>query len=601
MTGPDTPLTAPQGPEALAVAEGSNAPDAPVRPAPAGGGGRWAGVGRYFARTGWAHLVLLCGVGIFLFPFVWMVGMSLKTDDEAALPRIFPTVPRFRADSPVVRPADVGLPPGGVEADRWAAVRPKLLDRADVLVAARPLPAGGDAVDGAALRSAAAAALVDAAAGQLRETVWKESDPAVLAAFNAAATPDLVDGVLNDHLGRFEIRGLEVHDDGADIFPVVPTGDVLKAFHVESGPGELRPLPAGGGAYLKYHFASGSDRPVVLVAEFDSPVTSADLHSLVLSYRGDDSWHRIDAEMAEGTTHWRSTLTTYVAQYRAAAVTFQPPSFADQTYQAKTWVPMRQTDEGQWPKDDGKNPRHATLRLTLSPSSTPRAVLGKVERNYQRAFRSVPFFTYVVNSLLLVGLNVTGALFSAAFVGYAFARMTWPGRSFAFGLLLATMMLPAQVTMIPSFVIWKALGWYNTLNPLWITAWTGSAFFIFLMVQFMRTIPKELEEAARIDGLNSLQTWWYVIVPLIKPTLAAIAIMVFMASWNDFLGPLVMLRDQAKFPLSLGLFGLNIDQGQKDWTLVMAGNMLMTLPVIVVFFLFQRYFIEGVTVSGMKG
>jgi multiple sugar transport system permease protein len=164
------------------------------------------------------------------------------------------------------------------------------------------------------------------------------------------------------------------------------------------------------------------------------------------------------------------------------------------------------------------------------------------------------------------------------------------------------MMLPAQVTMIPSFVIWRALGWYNTLNPLWITAWTGSAFFIFLMVQFMRTIPKELEEAARIDGLNAVQTWWYVMVPLVKPTLAAIAIMVFMASWNDFLGPLVMLRDQAKFPLSLGLFGLNIDQKQTaGWAVIMAGNMLMTLPVIGVFFLFQRYFIEGVTVSGMKG
>jgi ABC-type glycerol-3-phosphate transport system permease component len=166
--------------------------------------------------------------------------------------------------------------------------------------------------------------------------------------------------------------------------------------------------------------------------------------------------------------------------------------------------------------------------------------------------------------------------------------------------LLATMMLPSQVTMIPSFLIWRELGWYNTLNPLWVPAWFGNAFFIFLMVQQMKTIPRELEEAARIDGLNALQTWWYVIVPLVKPTLAAIAIMTFMAAWNDFMGPLVYLRDQDRFPLSLGLFGMRVDNGA-DWTLLMAGNVMMTLPAIVVFALFQRWFIQGIATTGVKG
>jgi multiple sugar transport system permease protein len=238
--------------------------------------------------------------------------------------------------------------------------------------------------------------------------------------------------------------------------------------------------------------------------------------------------------------------------------------------------------------------------LFIRPSSTLGAICGKVERNYGRAFRSIPFWTYVGNSVLLVVLQLVGALFSSSFVAYAFARLQWPGRALAFGILLSTMMIPGQVTMIPSFVIWRSLGWYNTLNPLWVPAWFGSAFFIFLMTQNMKTIPRELEEAARIDGLNAIQTWWYVILPLVKPTLAAIAIMVFMGAWNDFMGPLVMLRDQSRFPLSLGLFSMNLDQGG-DSTLIMAGNMLMTLPVILIFFLFQRYFIEGVNVTGMKG
>jgi ABC-type glycerol-3-phosphate transport system permease component len=178
--------------------------------------------------------------------------------------------------------------------------------------------------------------------------------------------------------------------------------------------------------------------------------------------------------------------------------------------------------------------------------------------------------------------------------------LRWPGRGVALILMLSTMMLPAQVTMIPTFIVWRQLGWYNTLNPLWVPAFFGNAFFIFLMTQHMRTIPRELEEAARIDGLNAIQTWWYVIVPLVKPAAAAIAIMTVMAAWNEFMGPLIYLRDQARFPLSLGLFAIRLDAAN-DWTMIMAGNVIMTLPMIVMFIVFQRYFIQGMTMGSVKG
>jgi ABC-type glycerol-3-phosphate transport system permease component len=245
------------------------------------------------------------------------------------------------------------------------------------------------------------------------------------------------------------------------------------------------------------------------------------------------------------------------------------------------------------------------LRVTLSPSSTLRANWGKIFRNYDRAFKSVPFWRYITNSLLLVALVTVGSLFSASFVAYAFARLNWPGRSIAFLLLLATMMLPSQVTMIPGFIIWKSLHWYNTLNTLWVPAFFGSAFFIFLMTQHMRTIPKELEEAARLDGLNAVQSWYYIILPNVTPTLAAIAILSFIGAWNEFMAPLIYLRDQTRFPLSLGLYGLGLlnktQTADYSWSVIMAGNMLMTFPVILVFFLFQRYFVQGMTLTGMKG
>src|SRR5262249_27156432 len=160
----------------------------------------------------------------------------------------------------------------------------------------------------------------------------------------------------------------------------------------------------------------------------------------------DDSWHSIEATLDVGGTHWRSTRTTYLAQNRGQSLSFQPPTFDDSTIRARTWIPLRA---------DGASDRarNARLRLVLSPSSRPSALWAKIERNYLRAFDSVPFLRYVGNSLLLVALTIGGALFSSAFVAYAFARLAWPGRSVALLLLLATMMVPPQVTMIPTFLI----------------------------------------------------------------------------------------------------------------------------------------------------
>jgi len=565
-------------------------------------------VGKWFANKGWVHLILLSGVCLFMFPFVWMVGMSMKTDDEAAGTDILPAIPTFRADSPSVRPPIVPQQPPDVAKSRWKSVLPKLekITR-DRLPAT--MPVGAELVSDGALRDAAAKELTATTIEKLPEKLWKQDDTALLAGFDKQLDPADLSKALNNQLARLEFLQLAAHSltahtrdsKGDDAFEEarivnINSGDQIAAqWKIESGDGKLLPLGKDA-SYLRYHFNSPGDAPIVLRADFDAQMTAEQLHKIVVSIVADDSWQKIDATVDLGSTHWKSGLSYYVAQYRPANIIFQPPGFDDTTYRPRLWIPLETADTG----ITNPSPTSATLRLIISPSSTLGAIWGKVERNYQRAFRSVPFWTYMFNSILLVALQMVGALLSAAFVAYAFARLQWPGRSIAFACLLATMMVPSQVTLIPSFVIWRSLGWFNTLNPLWVPAWFGSAFFIFLMTQNMKTIPKELEEAARIDGLNSIQTWWYIILPLVKPTLAAIAIMVFMGAWNDFLGPLIMLRDQSRFPLSLGLFGLHADQAS-DSTLIMAGNMLMTVPVILIFFVFQRYFIEGVTVSGMKG
>ena len=572
--------------------------------------GRFA---HYFVTRGWAHLLLLAGVGIFLFPFLWMLSTSLKTDEEVTNSKILPEIPTFRPTSPYVRNIELPQRLPDIPPAKWDALLPQLLLIAEQKINttqfattrpttrfASPTPDPLPLTPYPSLTPAAARILVSRTIAKLNRNLWLGPDKPLLDSFQSFLTPDAASSALSDSLARLELLKLQLRTLDASVFNLADSAQIAQQFKIESGPAQL--LSIDGTTRLAYHFNSSSDPPVVLSYTFRFPKTYRfkDLHKLVLSILPDNSWHTLSATLDVQSHRWTTQRPTYLAMRRPMSILFQPPTFDDTTNRAKLWIPLAIDDHAQiTPNPD---PASATLRLILSPRSTAGAIYGKVQRNYLRAFLSGPFWMYLLNSVILVALCVAGCCFSASFVAYAFARLHWPGRSVAFLIILATMMLPAQVTMIPSFLIWRFVGWYNTLNPLWVPSWFGIAFFIFLMTQQMRTIPRELEEAARIDGLNAVQTWYYIILPQVKPALAALAIMAFQGAWNDFMGPLVYLRDQAKFPLSLGLFALRIDPTYTaDWSMIMAGNMLMTLPVILIFFMFQRYFIQGLTMTGLKG
>jgi multiple sugar transport system permease protein len=220
--------------------------------------------------------------------------------------------------------------------------------------------------------------------------------------------------------------------------------------------------------------------------------------------------------------------------------------------------------------------------------------------NYAEALTYVPFGRYAINTLFIAVMTIIGHVLSCTVVAYGFARLRAPGRDFLFLVLLATMMLPYPVTMIPIYIGFKTVGWVNTFLPLIVPAFFGSPFYIFLLRQFFLTLPPELEDAARIDGASILQILWYVILPISKPALATVAIFTFQAAWNDFLPPLIYLHDQSKYTISLGLsfFRSNYDI---RWSYLMAASLTTMLPVIIVFFLAQRLFIKGITLTGMKG
>ena len=211
------------------------------------------------------------------------------------------------------------------------------------------------------------------------------------------------------------------------------------------------------------------------------------------------------------------------------------------------------------------------------------------------------FWGYLRNTLVLCVLTVIGTTLSSALVAYGFSRVEWPGRDKVFLIVLGTMMIPFPVIMVPLYGLFRDLGWIGSLKPLWVPTFFASAFNVFLLRQFFRTIPKELSEAARIDGCGELRIFATVILPLAKPALIVVALFQFLATWNDFLGPLIYLTDQADFTLALGLQFFQSQQGGTQWHYLMAASTLVVAPVILLFFVAQRFFIEGVTMSGMKG
>ena len=220
--------------------------------------------------------------------------------------------------------------------------------------------------------------------------------------------------------------------------------------------------------------------------------------------------------------------------------------------------------------------------------------------NYSKIFDRIPFLSYLRNSTLISLVNIIGVVFSSSIVAYAFSFLEWPGRDKLFYVILGTMLLPLQVTMIPVFVIFKELGWLNTFKPLMIPAFFGGgAFNIFLMRQFFLSIPKSLIDAARIDGCSEFRIYATIVMPLTKPAIATVAILTFLFVWNDFLGPLIYLSDQVKGTLALGLAQF-AGQQQPEWALLMAASILMMLPIVILFFLFQKYFIRGFMLSGIK-
>lgn len=220
--------------------------------------------------------------------------------------------------------------------------------------------------------------------------------------------------------------------------------------------------------------------------------------------------------------------------------------------------------------------------------------------NYPKALELMNFPRLLFNTLFLVAVGTFGIMLSSTWVVYGFTRFHFKGRDAIFVVLLSTMMLPGQVTMVPLFIMYNKLGWINTYLPLLVPAYFGGAFYIFLLRQFFATIPVELDDAAKIDGCGYIGIWWRILLPLCKPALVTVFVFSFMAGWNDFLWPLIILNDSELYNLSLGLAtfrGLYSTQ----WGYLMAASVVVLLPPLILYFVAQRMIVEGIALTGIKG
>ena len=223
-------------------------------------------------------------------------------------------------------------------------------------------------------------------------------------------------------------------------------------------------------------------------------------------------------------------------------------------------------------------------------------------QNYVDVLTRQPFGRWMINSIVVVAVTTFGMLASCSVTAFAFARLRWPGRDTLFLVLLATMMLPGQVTLIPTFIMFRWLGWLNTYLPITVPAFFArQAFFVFLLRQFFMTIPLDLDDAARIDGANNLQIFWHIILPMSKPALGVAALMFAQFKWREFLPPLIYLQKREMLTAAVGLKQFLDPTYGTDWHLMMAANILFMIPIIVTFYFTQRYMIQGIVITGVKG
>ncbi len=554
---------------------------------------------------GIGYLLLVAAAFCTMIPLLWLLTSSFKTANEIfAVPvQWFPKFPPRVETSPyIVTDAYPAMKkPKAMEAATWKALQPQLEEAiwTEVQTHLSANARLANHVPSTELRAEVTEGIWHGLPN--KEGLLSANPSSFTTEVRRAIIPEAIDTIWDAVYREVAVGTLQIEDVEFNRTPVADVkweaaSDTLKSIRVS----EDRQTAAS----LSYDFQN--DNRARLTAVFTSPIPIEQLRLITLPVRGDASYHRL-------------SLTVFVdgAPYEPA----RPFVLESALWKHAVWrlqgipgelesshIPMHRADARLQrvptslvetpPQSRFPQPQTLTLELTLNRPPYLAIVWDKFTANYRNLWKTVPFNRYFINSVFIATASTLLTLFFCSLGGYAFAKYQFRGQKFLFGILLASMMVPFQVLLVPLFGLMYDIGWLNSYKAI-IIPFSVGAFGVFLMRQFIVTIPTELLDAARIDGCSEFGIYYRIVLPIIKPALGALTIYSFLGSWNGYLWPLIILRDEAKYTLPIGLANL-VGIYRQDYGMLMAGTLLSLMPIVILFLAMQREFVQGITLGSVK-
>ena len=547
---------------------------------------------------GVGYLLLVTAAFCTMIPLLWLLTSSFKTANEIfAVPiQWFPSFPPRVASSPYI--VENAYPkiekPTAVDETVWETLQPELT-QAIWEETRTHIAANGQLsnyVPSEELQTEITEGLWQQLVASLPDEVWNGTTVSIVTAVQDAIIPEAVDTIWSSVYREVAVGTLQIEDIDFNRTPI-------KVVDWETKAGtRIRPSDdAQTAASLSYDFQDNNT--TYMTATVASPIPIDQIRRITLPLRGDASYHRLSlaVSVGNGTTYqptrpfvlesalWKDAvwrLHGIPGELESSHITMQQVE-ADSTVQSTM---------------EAAADNYLFLQLSLHQPAYLSIVWDKFTSNYRNLWKTVPYGRYFVNSVFIATASTLLTLFFCSLGGYAFAKYQFRGQKILFGILLASMMVPFQVLLVPLFGLMYDIGWLNSYKAI-IIPFSVGAFGVFLMRQFIVTIPSELLDAARIDGCSEFGIYYRIVLPIIKPALGALTIYSFLGSWNGYLWPLIILRDEVKYTLPIGLANL-VGIYRQDYGMLMAGTLLSLMPIVILFLAMQREFVQGITLGGVK-
>ena len=547
---------------------------------------------------GVGYLLLVGAAFCTMIPMLWLLTSSFKTANEIfAVPiQWFPSFPPRVASSPyIVENAYSKIEkPMAVDETVWETLQPELTqaiwEKTQTHIAANGQLS--NYVPSEELQTEITEGLWQQLVASLPDEVWNGTTVSIATAVQEAIIPEAVDTIWSSVYREVAVGTLQIEDLDFNRTPI----EVVD-WEAEAGT-RIRPSDdAQTAASLSYDFQDNNT--TYMTATVASPIPIDQIRRITLPVRGDASYHRLSLAVSVGNGTTYQPTRPFVlesalwkdAVWRLHGIPGELESSHITMQQVETNRTAQSTMEV-----DAEN--QLFLQLTIHQPAYLSIVWDKFTSNYRNLWKTVPYNRYFVNSVFIATASTLLTLFFCSLGGYAFAKYQFRGQKILFGILLASMMVPFQVLLVPLFGLMYDIGWLNSYKAI-IIPFSVGAFGVFLMRQFIVTIPSELLDAARIDGCSEFGIYYRIVLPIIKPALGALTIYSFLGSWNGYLWPLIILRDEVKYTLPIGLANL-VGIYRQDYGMLMAGTLLSLMPIVILFLAMQREFVQGITLGSVK-